>query len=105
MLSCDPAARKVTLTLKKQLLKMELPAITCLADAKAGTRAYGVVTGVKDFGVFVGFFGGITGLIRSADLGLKPGEDPKVRFLPRQPWHVQHPLQHVTSQTPQSSLA
>eukprot|EP00873_Tetraselmis_striata_P003989 jgi/Tetstr1/424253/TSEL_014822.t1 len=42
VLSCDPAARKVTLTLKKQLLKMELPAITCLADAKAGTRAYGV---------------------------------------------------------------
>lgn len=79
VVSCDPAARKVVLTMKKQLLKTDLPAITCLDDAKAGTRAYGVVTGIKDYGVFVSFFGGVTGLIRTADLGLKPSEDPKVR--------------------------
>jgi rRNA biogenesis protein RRP5 len=78
VVDCNPAARKVTLTMKKQLLKTDLPAISSLEDAKPGARAYGVVTGVKTYGVFVSFFGGVNGLIRSSDLGLKADEDPQV---------------------------
>lgn len=79
VLQCDPVAKKIVLTLKKQLLKIDSPIITSLEDAEVGKKAYGMVTGLKDYGIFVSFFGSTSGLVRTADLGLKEDEKLSVR--------------------------
>ena len=80
VLSCNTVEKKIVLTMKKQLCKPDSPIIATLADAEVGKRTYGVVTGLKDFGLFVAFFGGTTGLVRTSDLGLKDGESPDECF-------------------------
>ena len=55
------ASKKVTVTLKPSVVGSKLPPITATADAVPGGRSHGVVTGAADFGVFVSFFGGVTG--------------------------------------------
>jgi hypothetical protein len=39
-------------------------------------KLHGVVTGVQGFGVFVGFYGGVSGLMPKAHLDLLPGQAP-----------------------------
>ena len=41
-------------------------------DAIPGSRTHGYVTGTTDYGVFVGFYGGLKGLIPAKDLDQKP---------------------------------
>lgn len=48
-----------------------------LQDAEAGLRTYGYITGIKAYGIFVSFFGGMKGLAHSAELPLGPEQTPK----------------------------
>ena len=51
-----------------------------LQDAEPGTRTHGIVTGVKEYGVFVALWGGLKGLAHSSELGLAPGQTPEDSF-------------------------
>lgn len=48
-----------------------------LQDAEAGLRSYGYITGIKAYGIFVSFFGGVKGLAHTAELPLAPEQTPK----------------------------
>jgi rRNA biogenesis protein RRP5 len=76
VLSVDPAGKRVQLTLKKGLLGSKLPVLSDLRQAAPGMKLHGVVTGVKGFGVFVGFYGGVSGLMPKAHLDPLPGQAP-----------------------------
>ena len=53
---------------------------TLLQGLEAGHRAHGYVTGVKDYGVFIAFCGGVKGLVPQAELGLEPNQDATTHF-------------------------
>ena len=53
---------------------------TLLQGLEAGQRAHGYVTGVKDYGVFIAFCGGVKGLAPQAELGLEPNLDATTQF-------------------------
>lgn len=78
MLEFNPGERKVILTLKKGLLGSKLPIIADVSNAVPGAKAHGFVTGVKDYGVFVSFYGGVGGLAPVNELGLTPDQKPQV---------------------------
>ena len=48
-----------------------------LQDAEPGLRSYGYITGIKAYGVFISFFGGVKGLAHTAELPLAPDQTPK----------------------------
>lgn len=48
-----------------------------LQDAEAGIRSHGYITGIKPYGIFVSFFGGMKGLAHTAELPLAPDQTPK----------------------------
>lgn len=43
-----------------------------LQDAIPGSRSHGYVTGITDYGVFVGFYAGLKGLVHAKELDQKP---------------------------------
>ena len=49
-------------------------------NLEVGQRAHGYVTGVKDYGAFVNFCGGVKGLVPIAELGLEPNQDASTHF-------------------------
>lgn len=51
-----------------------------MQDAMPGVRSHGVVTGVQDYGLFISFFGGVSGLAHSSQLGLAPEQSPTEAF-------------------------
>ena len=79
--------------LVKQLIRLE-PLLRCckwfisrprrsgnvVQEAQPGARAHGHVTGVQDYGVFVGFCGDLRGLAPVAELGLPAGHRPSQGF-------------------------
>ena len=54
--------------------------ITLLQGLEVGQRAHGYVTGVKEYGVFIAFCGGVNGLAPQAELGLEPDQDAVTQF-------------------------
>lgn len=48
-----------------------------LQDAETGVQSHGYITGIKPFGIFVSFFGGMKGLAHTAELPLAPNQAPK----------------------------
>jgi ribosomal protein S1 len=54
VLSVDAGRKAVTLTLKKGLLGSKLAVLSDLRQAEAGMKLHGVVTGIQNYGVFVG---------------------------------------------------
>jgi hypothetical protein len=48
-------------TLKPSLVGSKLRTMASFKDAMVGVRSHGVVTGAEDRGVFVSFFGGLSG--------------------------------------------
>ena len=72
--------QKVTLSVRRSLVKSELSRISSLNVRLQGTLSHGVVTGVEDYGIFVLFCGGVKGLAHVTELGLSDGEDPKRCF-------------------------
>lgn len=51
-----------------------------LQGLEVGQRAHGYVTGVKEYGVFIAFCGGVNGLAPQAELGLEPDQDAVTQF-------------------------
>lgn len=47
-----------------------------LQEAKPGLRSHGTVTGVQEYGVFIGFYGSVSGLAPAAELGLAAAQKP-----------------------------
>lgn len=47
-----------------------------LQDAAPGIASHGYITGVKPYGIFVSFCGGIKGLAHTAELPLAPDQKP-----------------------------
>ncbi|GLI68751.1 hypothetical protein VaNZ11_013243 [Volvox africanus] len=81
VLAVNPAARKLTLTLRKTLLKAKAAPLVSMDQAVPGARFYGVVTGLHDrLGVYVSFFADISGLAPHSQLGLEPGQVAKDAF-------------------------
>jgi rRNA biogenesis protein RRP5 len=74
VLAVDPTRKQVTLTLKKGLLGSKLFTLSDLRQAEPGMKLHGVVTGLAAFGVFVGFYGGVAGLMPTKELDLLPGQ-------------------------------
>ncbi|OQR93664.1 rRNA biogenesis protein rrp5 [Achlya hypogyna] len=72
VLKVDVPAKKVFLTLKKGLVSSELPPLASYEQATPGTVAHGFITKVADFGLVVGFYNGVHGLVPAATL-LKAG--------------------------------
>ncbi|KDO28237.1 hypothetical protein SPRG_06286 [Saprolegnia parasitica CBS 223.65] len=68
VLSVDVPAKKVHLTLKKGLVSSELPPLTSYQMATPGTMAHGFITKVAEFGLVVGFYNGVHGLVPAATL-------------------------------------
>ena len=62
----------------QQLLKV---AECLLQDAEPGLRSYGYITGIKAYGIFVSFLGGVKGLAHTAELPLAPDQTPKDAYL------------------------
>lgn len=85
VLQVDSVSKKVRVTLKPMLVDSKLPVITSFEEAVPGSRSHGTVTGVKDFGVFVGFYNGISGLVPAAECGLPEGQHPVDAFKVGQP--------------------
>ena len=66
-------------------------AVTCcrtVQEAQPGARAHGYVTGVQDYGVFVGFCGDLRGLAPVSELGLPAGQRPSQGFKVGQVSHL-----------------
>ena len=69
VLDVTAATHRITMSLKKALVSGKLPPFKSAAEAVPGARASGVVTGVTDYGLFVGFCGSLKGLVRAAEMG------------------------------------
>ena len=69
VLDVTVATHRITMSLKKALVSGKLPPFKSAAEAVPGARASGVVTGVTDYGLFVGFCGGLKGLVRAGEMG------------------------------------
>ncbi|KAL6748175.1 hypothetical protein V8C86DRAFT_1190558 [Haematococcus lacustris] len=79
--SVDPERHRLALTLKPGLLTSKLPLITSPAAAAVGAKAHGMVTGIKAYGVFVTFYGGVSGMAHLTQLGLtNPADKPEALF-------------------------
>ncbi|GAX80532.1 hypothetical protein CEUSTIGMA_g7970.t1 [Chlamydomonas eustigma] len=76
VLEVDVAARRMTLTLKPGLLGSKLQCLASKQQLAPGLRTHGMITGVQDYGVFVSFYGGISGLAHVGELGLPDGVKP-----------------------------
>ena len=51
-----------------------------LQDAEPGVRSHGYITGVKPYGVFISFCGGMKGLAHTAELPLGPDQKPSEAY-------------------------
>lgn len=80
ILEVNKRKKKIVVTLKKTLVDSKLPILASIEDASAGMKSYGVVTGIKDHGIFVTFFNCLSGLIGNDHLGIKSNETPKNVF-------------------------
>lgn len=77
ILMLDPVEKKVTMTLKPSLLGSKLPILSDYAAATPGMKAHGVISNVNnDHGLFIAFYGGVSGLIGVQELGLVPRQTP-----------------------------
>ncbi|RQM29029.1 hypothetical protein B5M09_003214 [Aphanomyces astaci] len=68
VLQVDVAAKRTHLTLKKGLVASDLTPLTSYEQATPGTVAHGFVTKIADFGLIVGFYNGVFGLVPAATL-------------------------------------
>lgn len=76
-LSVDPVAGRVIVTCKKSLVSSDLPVITSFEDAEPGVQSHGYISSVKEYGVFVTFFNGVTGLVGLSQLSNNFVDNPE----------------------------
>ena len=80
VLEMQPAMRKIVMTLKKSLIDSKYPIVGSLDDVSTGMKSHGVVTGVRDDGIFVTFYNNMSGLVPESQLGLKASQSPHDAF-------------------------
>jgi rRNA biogenesis protein RRP5 len=80
VVDCDPNKQKITLSLKRSLVKSDLPRICSLNMKLQDTVSHGVVTGIESYGLFVQFCGGVKGLAHVSELGLSANESAESCF-------------------------
>lgn len=63
VLSVEAGEKRCILTAKKTLVKSKLPLITRFDEVEVGMQTYGVVVSIKDYGLLLGFFDDLKGLL------------------------------------------
>ncbi|NWR74973.1 RRP5 protein, partial [Centropus unirufus] len=80
VLECNPAGKKLILTLKKTLLQSKLPVLSCYEDAKPGLVTHGFVVCAREFGCIVKFYNDVKGLVPKNELSSEPVSCPEKVF-------------------------
>ncbi|KAM6391097.1 protein RRP5 homolog isoform 3-T3 [Pluvialis apricaria] len=96
VLECNPAGKKLILTLKKSLVQSKLPILSSYEDAKPGLVTHGFVVCAREFGCIVKFYNDVKGLVPKNELSSEPiscpdkvfheGQVVKVVVLKCEPW-------------------
>ncbi len=78
----NPDEKRCVLTAKKTLIKSKLPLISSFDDLTSGMETYGVVVSIQSYGLLLGFFNDIKGLlprqfISTSTLLKNPNQDLK----------------------------
>lgn len=63
ILNLNPEEKRCILTAKKTLIKSKLPLIDSFSSIKPGLETYGTVLAIKDYGLLVGFFNELKGIL------------------------------------------
>ncbi|XP_008947621.1 PREDICTED: protein RRP5 homolog [Merops nubicus] len=80
VLECNPAGRKLILTLKKSLVQSKLPVLSNYEDAKPGLITHGFVVCAREFGCIVKFYNDVKGLVPKNELSSEPVSCPEKIF-------------------------
>ncbi|NXM02927.1 RRP5 protein, partial [Tyrannus savana] len=80
VLECNPAGKKLILTLKKSLIQSDLPVLTNYEDAKPGLITHGFVVCAREFGCIVKFYNDVKGLVPKNELSTEPISCPDKVF-------------------------
>ncbi|XP_051472658.1 protein RRP5 homolog isoform X1 [Apus apus] len=80
VLECNPAGKKLILTLKKSLIQSKLPVLSNYEDAKPGLITHGFVVCARDFGCIVKFYNDVKGLVPKNELSSEPISCPDKVF-------------------------
>ncbi|XP_026706791.1 protein RRP5 homolog isoform X1 [Athene cunicularia] len=72
VLECNPAGKKLILTLKKSLVQSKLPVLANYEDAKPGVITHGFVVCAREFGCIVKFYNDVKGLVPKNELSSEP---------------------------------
>ncbi|NXG51282.1 RRP5 protein, partial [Psilopogon haemacephalus] len=80
VLECNPAGKKLILTLKKSLVKSNLPLLSSYEDAKPGLITHGFVVCAREFGCIVKFYNDVKGLVPKHELSSEAASCPDKVF-------------------------
>ncbi|XP_010009634.1 PREDICTED: protein RRP5 homolog [Nestor notabilis] len=80
VLECNPAGKKLILTLKKSLVQSKLPVLSNYEDAKPGLITHGFVVCAREFGCIVKFYNDVKGLVPKNELSSEPISCPDKVF-------------------------
>lgn len=58
------------------MLQIMMTNVSMMQEAEEGMRAHGVITGIHEYGIFVGFYNDCSGLAPLDELALDPGQRP-----------------------------
>uniref|UniRef100_A0A8V5FZN5 Protein RRP5 homolog n=1 Tax=Melopsittacus undulatus TaxID=13146 RepID=A0A8V5FZN5_MELUD len=78
--ACNPAGKKLILTLKKNLVQSKLPVLSNYEDAKPGLITHGFVVCAREFGCIVKFYNDVKGLVPKNELSSEPISCPDEVF-------------------------
>lgn len=68
VLEVDASANKCILTRKRSLITSKHPVLASLSIAKPGSIHHGYISAIKPFGLLIGFYGGVRGLMHIGQL-------------------------------------
>uniref|UniRef100_A0A8C3BB73 Protein RRP5 homolog n=1 Tax=Cairina moschata TaxID=8855 RepID=A0A8C3BB73_CAIMO len=80
VLECNPAEKKLFLTLKKTLIQSKLPILSKYEDAEPGLITHGFVVCAREFGCIVKFYNDVKGLVPKNELSAEPISCPDKVF-------------------------
>ncbi|XP_064000521.1 protein RRP5 homolog [Pogoniulus pusillus] len=80
VLECNPAGKKLILTLKKSLVQSNLPVLSSYEDAKPGLITHGFVVCAREFGCIVKFYNDVKGLVPKHELSSETASCPDKVF-------------------------
>lgn len=80
VLECNPAGKRLILTLKKSLVQSNLPVLSSYEDANPGLITHGFVVCAREFGCIVKFYNDVKGLVPKNELSSEPISCPDKVF-------------------------